>query len=302
MPPRPILKSLSSSPGFNPAYTNNDDPHLYNENPLPFASSSRVPPLDSPHVHFPPSPMMTKVSTTHSAFSYDRKPIEVLPNICALPERGERKVGGNTRNSMSMKEQGGYFHPRAYENESTLPASNPPNGFRTSPPINANHAQSSSSSYERDGHLDVPPLVFDISSESDSDMCGSPPTVGNTGMGGGASHISVHFSGFPMGPSSSTSSGISGIPRDGEEGYELGPSYGGSAKKPRSRRHNHQEQNSDEETSGSVGLGMDIPNRTRSRTKRAANSTGSNSSRSSSPGSGTLSFCEPGLEGCLGGF
>jgi len=300
MPPRPILKPfpmLSSSPGFNPAHANNDDPHFDDENLLPFTSSSHI---DSPHVHFPPTPMMTKVLITHSRFSYDRKPIEVLPNTCALPERGERKVTsvatGSTMDSMSVK--GESFHPRAYKNESTLSASTP-DSFRPSSPIRANHAQSSRCARERDGHLDVPPLVFDISSESDSDMCGSPPTVGNAEMSRGASHISVHFSGSPTGPSSSTS-GIPGIPPDREEGYELRSPYRGSAKKPRSLRHNHSEQSSNE-TSGNVGLGMDTLNRTRSRTKRTANSTRNNACRSRSPGSGT-SFYEPGLEGCLGGF
>jgi len=224
--------------------------------------------------------------------------------MCALPERGERKVNriatGSTRDSESVKGEKGYFHPRIYKGESMHPASIP-DSFRTSPPIRANHTQSSRSLHERNGHLDVPPLVFDISSESDSDMCGSPPTVGSAQMGEGASHISVHFSGLPTGPSSSTS-GIAGIPPDREEGYAFGPSYRGPVKKPRSHRHSRSEQNSNMETSGNVGLGRDIPNRTRSRMKGTANSNQSDAwHRSSSPGSST-SFCEPGLEGCLGGF
>ena len=39
-------------------------------------------------VHFPPSPALTRTFTAHSAAAYDRSPIEVTPNSCALPERG----------------------------------------------------------------------------------------------------------------------------------------------------------------------------------------------------------------------
>ena len=42
-----------------------------------------------PHgVHFPPSPSLTRTFTAHSAAAYDRSPIIVTPNSCALPERG----------------------------------------------------------------------------------------------------------------------------------------------------------------------------------------------------------------------
>ncbi|PPQ96142.1 hypothetical protein CVT26_004778 [Gymnopilus dilepis] len=69
-------------------------PSPYNSSaPFPFASTSRIPPLDSPHVHFPPTPIMTKTATTHSRAMYDRRPIVVSPNVCELPERGERDLG-----------------------------------------------------------------------------------------------------------------------------------------------------------------------------------------------------------------
>ncbi|KAG7100212.1 hypothetical protein E1B28_001987 [Marasmius oreades] len=87
-------------------------------------------PLPSPHVHFPPTP--TIVSSTyiaHSSSIYDRAPIEVSPNSCALPERGGRVLhagsppicvkGGKTdhpRHDHDHDEQkGSYFHPFAYE-------------------------------------------------------------------------------------------------------------------------------------------------------------------------------------------
>jgi len=68
---------------------------------------------------------MTQTEITHSSFIYDRKPIVVLPNACALPERGERAmdsaadadydlelwVAGRRKKKVTK----GYFHPRAYE-------------------------------------------------------------------------------------------------------------------------------------------------------------------------------------------
>ncbi|KAF9028014.1 hypothetical protein BDZ89DRAFT_781369 [Hymenopellis radicata] len=47
-------------------------------------------PSKQPHhssVHFPSSPLLTR---TFDAPSYDRSPIVVVPNSCALPERGGR--------------------------------------------------------------------------------------------------------------------------------------------------------------------------------------------------------------------
>ena len=39
-------------------------------------------------VHFPPSPIISKTFAAHSPSTYDRSPIVVVPNSCALPERG----------------------------------------------------------------------------------------------------------------------------------------------------------------------------------------------------------------------
>jgi hypothetical protein len=272
---RPILKS---------------EPHSYNDNPLPFASSSRIPPLDSPHVHFPPTPVMTEISITHSPFSYDRAPIQVAPNVCALPERGDRKVGGVT--SMKGGEEG-YFHPSACRSELIPFASNNP---WTTPPMRRHHTQPSSTSRERDAHLYpylplAPPLIFDHSSESDSDLCGSPLSPDNEAMGESAPHASVYLSGFSMGPSLSTPSGLSGMHR--EEVHELRP-YSVSGKKSRTHRHTHAKR--DEGIFRHVG-GMDVLNQSRGRTRRVLDPP----ERSSTSGFSS-SFCDPGLEGCLGGF
>src|ERR1700728_3993766 len=78
MSPRPILKRSEStheqSPQATPRYPRASVLH-------------KTPP--SHGVHFPPSP--NSLAQTFSAYSpslYDRSPIVVSPNSCALPERG----------------------------------------------------------------------------------------------------------------------------------------------------------------------------------------------------------------------
>lgn len=59
-------------------------------------------------VHFPPSPIISKTFVAHSPSTYDRSPIVVAPNTCALPERG---CPGRTytldRNGRPINEFGG---------------------------------------------------------------------------------------------------------------------------------------------------------------------------------------------------
>jgi len=94
--PRPILKGLPSASVSSETVSN----------PFPFSSCPNI--FDSPHVHFPPTPTLTSTAITHSPFMYDRAPIVVTPNTCALPERGGRKfVGSNSNQGL------GYFHPHA---------------------------------------------------------------------------------------------------------------------------------------------------------------------------------------------
>ncbi|KAH9973200.1 hypothetical protein BGW80DRAFT_1106943, partial [Lactifluus volemus] len=63
-------------------HTDLDPPPVNSPLPFAFCSSSRV--------HFPPSPGLCQTHLTHSAAIYDRAPIVVLPNVCALPKRNER--------------------------------------------------------------------------------------------------------------------------------------------------------------------------------------------------------------------
>ncbi|KAJ7146416.1 hypothetical protein C8R44DRAFT_14163 [Mycena epipterygia] len=77
--PRPILKRPS--------------PLNLASSPFPFASSITIivsPANSSPHVHFPASPVLTAVFSTHSPNSYDRSATKVTPNPVELPGWGQR--------------------------------------------------------------------------------------------------------------------------------------------------------------------------------------------------------------------
>lgn len=162
-PPRPILKSL-------PEYS-----------PLPFSSY----PLHSPHVHFPPTPSLTSTSFTHPSTVYDRAPIVVSENVCALPERGGRCYTPQPRNKRSSRRsrthsytdsvdgpsnaqapepKGSYFHPRAFEAcepERSVSTHDHYHSYYALPDLTSSSDSSSSSSSSS-------------SSDSDSDSsCGS---------------------------------------------------------------------------------------------------------------------------------
>lgn len=99
MHPRPCLKLLSSESS---------------PEPLPFAFYPKV--LASPHVHFPPTPILASTHAAYSPLTYDRAPIAVVPNLCALPERGGRMYTSSSSESWNLRQiKGSYFHPRAYE-------------------------------------------------------------------------------------------------------------------------------------------------------------------------------------------
>ncbi|KAL1741796.1 hypothetical protein HDZ31DRAFT_44652 [Schizophyllum fasciatum] len=140
--PRPILKSSHSCgpPSASSRLT-----------PLPdrrVASASGSPTPAPRGVHFPPAPRLARTFSAHPPSDYDRTPIVVSRNACALPERGGRVYTGEAdmataRSARTGREgagEAGYGGGYAY-------------GFP------------------------CPPLTPDASSESDdSDACaGSPP-------------------------------------------------------------------------------------------------------------------------------
>ncbi|KAI0782403.1 hypothetical protein BC629DRAFT_553987 [Irpex lacteus] len=139
--PRPILKRLFSS-------DKHDKQTNHHQQPLPFATCARI---MSPRVHFPPTPsMVASTHPVHSPQTYDRKPIVISPNYCALPQRGSRKLysppadfeverpergRGRARQSSDKAEhiKGSYFHPRAYE--ACEPEPIPVDDSQLSPPL-----------------------------------------------------------------------------------------------------------------------------------------------------------------------
>jgi hypothetical protein len=110
--PRPILKRTSSS--AHPASA-------------VLSSSSSYHPSNCDRdrtryaVHFPPSPTLTRTFSVYSSTTYDRSPIVVGPNTCALPERGcpgrtytleeDSSHRGDQRKRSSAK--GRHAHPRS---------------------------------------------------------------------------------------------------------------------------------------------------------------------------------------------
>ncbi|CDO73396.1 hypothetical protein BN946_scf185013.g30 [Trametes cinnabarina] len=136
---------------------------------LPFSNCG---PLFSPHVHFPPTPRIAATYPADSPTTYDRAPITVSPNICALPRRGERTIytpsadlegerrgrsrhrargcGGSGENI-----KGSYFHPRAYEACKPEPLNVPtaPFDLPSTPPLD----QDLSPSDESDETVTTPP-------------------------------------------------------------------------------------------------------------------------------------------------
>ncbi|KAJ7729094.1 hypothetical protein DFH07DRAFT_218544 [Mycena maculata] len=77
--PRPILKRPS--------------PLNLTADSSPFASTITIvvsPAISSPHVHFPASPILTAVFSTHSPNSYDRSATKVVPNPVEFPGWGQR--------------------------------------------------------------------------------------------------------------------------------------------------------------------------------------------------------------------
>ncbi|KII93022.1 hypothetical protein PLICRDRAFT_377273 [Plicaturopsis crispa FD-325 SS-3] len=132
-PSRPILKYQQAPDALYPS----------TPGPFPFAScSNATAAMLSSHVHFPPTPALTQTHVTHSPATYDRAPIVVSDNTCALPERGGRTYSAGT-SERKKQAKGSYFHPRAYEACEREPA------YAAAPPF------------------DPPPLVPDVSSSSD---------------------------------------------------------------------------------------------------------------------------------------
>lgn len=153
--------------------------------PPPTYGPHRHPPLAHAAVHFPPSPTLTRTFTVHSPTTYDRSPIVVGPNSCALPERGGRTYtlddtasdDALERSANSRRLLNDHRHPRAFGRGSYTHADStamPMAGQQyTPPPIQAMPPYPP---------FMLPPLIADCSSSSsscseseESDGVHSPP-------------------------------------------------------------------------------------------------------------------------------
>jgi len=137
--------------------------------PPPILKSSMIPPWNpfavcpqvySPHVHFPPTPSMTSTHLTHSSNTYDRTPLTITQNPCALPGRGERSYDSDAYTPQESYSpgsfQGSYFHPRAYEACEREKLDTLPSIPSSSPLINGLPLSPSSESDKADDDVIVP--------------------------------------------------------------------------------------------------------------------------------------------------
>ncbi|KAI0325643.1 hypothetical protein GY45DRAFT_1207267, partial [Cubamyces sp. BRFM 1775] len=161
--PRPILKRTSASAPIPPPPQ--DEPSAF---------LAIDPSILTTLVRFPPQPALAH--TLGSALPYDRSPIVVTPNRCALPERGcpgrtyslddpasSATLRRSKRASLSPS-RGKHLHPSRVnsDNHHAAPADDNDLTPRQSPRVD---------------HFPLPPLVPDLSSESseESDGIASPP-------------------------------------------------------------------------------------------------------------------------------
>lgn len=156
MSPRSILKQSSHS------ISRPDAPGALLAAALPY-------PPEPPQVHFPPTPSLAQTYPTHSGAAYDRAPIVVVPNDCALPERGcpgrtyatcsrtrtpnATASSSKDRYGVGLNGSGKSVHPRVAEDMRNRQTAPPP----LIPDI------SSSESDESDGVVSPPPEYSSVS-------------------------------------------------------------------------------------------------------------------------------------------
>jgi hypothetical protein len=157
------------------------DPPAPPNTPFPFALSSSV---LGPRVHFPPAPGLCQTHLTHSSSIYDRAPIVVLPNDCALPARNERNYTPSSdcpkkrRSAQAAAAYGATLHPLAFAESAKAQAAA---GTVSAAPVSPANAVGR-----------MPPLVADLSSsESDESDVSSTPFVPNRYPSTGHPPISI---------------------------------------------------------------------------------------------------------------
>ena len=158
--PRPCLKR-SSAP--HPLPSPQDEPSTL---------LAIDPSILSPLVRFPPQPSLTR--TIGNAIPYDRTPIVVQPNRCALPERGcpgrtyapedpSPSSSRRSKRSSLSPVRGKHLHPRAVDgrvhDDDPTPRQSPRDNFHPLPAL-VPDLSSSESSEESDGIASPPHEMY----------------------------------------------------------------------------------------------------------------------------------------------
>ncbi|KZT22163.1 hypothetical protein NEOLEDRAFT_1072040 [Neolentinus lepideus HHB14362 ss-1] len=152
--------------------------------PRPILKRSPAP--ASRHVHFPPSPVLTRTFAAHSPAAYDRSPIVVAPNACALPARG---CPGKTY----LPTKSVYPRPVPVSSLERHP-------HRTQPPGDTNNAAPHPHRHSRPRPLAMPPLIPDLSSESDESDASIAPLLSEFDWGTSRSLTSTALAFLPHPP------------------------------------------------------------------------------------------------------
>jgi hypothetical protein len=148
---------------------------------LPFTSCTSI---HSTRVHFPPTPKLTCRELTYPSHAYDRAPIVVTPNSCALPSRGAREYHAPIDEEARARARKPRFAPVVQQTQpqslssQSIPASC---YFATVPaaaaPADALSWSSSSESDDSDTSVSTPPPAADAGYHHHPPPGLAPPTT-----------------------------------------------------------------------------------------------------------------------------
>lgn len=143
-PPIPFQQAQDAIPCGTPSSLPRSSSFMDNSSALPYAQ---------PFVHFPPSPVLTSTYVVDPPRLYDRTPIVVSQNECALPSRG---CPGRTYTQTS-KQGGNHAHPNSKYPTSAYSGMD---GFFLSPSHPPGLIPDEGSSEDSDGLVSPPPEPY----------------------------------------------------------------------------------------------------------------------------------------------
>ncbi|KAJ2917149.1 hypothetical protein MD484_g3237, partial [Candolleomyces efflorescens] len=150
---------------------------------------------------------MTSTALTHSPHVYDRAPIRVSPNNCALPDRGERVYSDDGHCGSPLSKEC-YFMLPPRRLETMQPSSSLL--FNNSGAVNPGVP-----SHDRYDIASPPLLGSDVSSESeDSDQCKSPPDPSTPRIPFVSVQLANATAPYPFGGGFAREPSVRGIPGD----------------------------------------------------------------------------------------